>query len=234
VKFESVTLNRSGNYDYQVTIWSDGVMRWDGNSATRAGAWQARLGREELAAWSDILRGLPPTSARKPGPLGSIIIDAPKGRQIHRLRADSTPAPVWRLAMLIDGISMHAAWMPFDVADEYDFTRFARGTMVILHDRGAQARALVIGADELLVLAGSTANTHSAHTLQDGYKRQRAEMLDDGTLELRDDALILTRHVMFSSPSAPACILAGHNLNGRQAWRDRLGTSWSQLHLNAV
>ena len=62
----------------------------------------------------------------------------------------------------------------------------------------------------------------------DGYKRLREKLEEDGTLGLTDDGSSrqFTRNQVFASPSAAAAVVAGRSANGRVEWKVQ-GTSLS-------
>lgn len=67
---------------------------------------------------------------------------------------------------------------------------------------------------------------------QSSYRELRSQLIDDGTLVLDEDTFRLSRHLLFTSPSAAASVLAGSNTSGRRAWRDAAGRAWSELALD--
>lgn len=73
---------------------------------------------------------------------------------------------------------------------------------------------------EFTVLAGSTARS-DWQGLDDGYKRLREKLEEDGTLALTVDgkSRTFTRNQVFASPSAAAAVVAGRSANGRVEWK---------------
>ena len=229
--FESITLHRTDTHAYQVTIWSDGVVRWNGRTASRMGAWQAMLDADWLDALSGLLADLPSPGRKGIADGESLVVETSKGRMAYELTRRAVSIGVWHIGMLIDGMCVHSQWSPLDVSEGADFSPWASGHWMTFVQGAARGQALA-RPEGLLLLAGSTASTSTAPTLEDVYKTTRAELLDDGGLVLVGDVLVLTRHLLFSSPSAPACVLAATNTNGRRAWRDASGASWAQLGLS--
>ena len=86
--------------------------------------------------------------------------------------------------------------------------------------------------DALVVLAGSAAATSTVPTLEDTYAEQRSGLAADGGFELGSDRFVVTRHLLFQSPSAAASVMAGSNTNGRRAWRDSHGRTWADHALD--
>lgn len=74
---------------------------------------------------------------------------------------------------------------------------------------------------EFTMLEGSQARSEWTGKHNPGYKDIHAAFLQDGTLKVIDDVrAVLTRDVVFSSPSAAAAVMAGRSVNGRTAWID--------------
>jgi len=230
VSFESITLSRTGDHAYQVTIWSDGVVRWDGQSGQRMGAWQATLAPDWLEALSSELPRLGASTRNKNGKSGSIVVDTSKGRSTYALARRADPAPAWRIGMLIDGICSHVLWVPLDASRACDYSPWASGRWMRFVQGSARGEALA-RTEGLLLLAGSTANTATAATLGHVYKSTREDLVENGGLVLVGNEFLVTRHLLFSSPSAPASVLAGSNTNGRRAWKDPGGATWAELGL---
>lgn len=230
MNFESITLSRAGSAAHQVTIWSDGVARWDGERGLRAGAWQSMADADWLKALGGLLAGLPPPLAMGEAP-DRLVIETVKKRRTYPLARRASPAAVWRIGMVLDGICVHLPWSPLDVTGHCDLSAWAGGRWMMFRQGVAYGSGLV-QPDGLLLLAGSVASPATAPTLEENYHEIRAGLIEDGGLELSGDTLRLTRHVLFTSPSAPACVLAGSNTNGRRAWRDEDGASWADLGLD--
>jgi hypothetical protein len=135
------------------------------------------------------------------------------------------------LATLIDGMASLTNWTPLDVTGEVDLAGWASAIPMTMSGGSCSARALATTAG-LVVLAGSAAATSTAPTLEDTYAEQRSRLAADGGLELGSDRFLVTRHLMFQSPSAAASVMAGSNTNGRRAWRDSHGRSWADHGLD--
>lgn len=230
MKFDSITLRRIGELSYQVTIWSDGITRWDSDSALRTGAWQSHVGDDWLTAIVSNIKELP-TGHEGEGSNGSLVLETSERPVTFPLSRHARPLEAWRLGMVIDGICSHLSWAPLDVSGEHDFTPWAEGCWVSLSQGTSRGQALA-RKEGILLLAGSTASTATAPTLEDTYKQRRITLLEDGGLVFVGGVLVLTRHLLFTSPSAPASVLAGSNTNGRRAWRDAAGVKWSELQFD--
>jgi len=73
---------------------------------------------------------------------------------------------------------------------------------------------------EFTIFAGSTAR-RDWQGVDDGYKRLREKLEEDGTLALSADGKCrtFTRNQVFASPSAAAAVVAGRSANGRVEWK---------------
>lgn len=54
-------------------------------------------------------------------------------------------------------------------------------------------------------------------------------LVEDGMLQSTDNALIFTKDVEFSSPSAAAAVIHGGSANGLIAWVNKAGVSLKQM-----
>ena len=57
----------------------------------------------------------------------------------------------------------------------------------------------------------------------------RQKLKDDGMLTKKEDHLLFTQDVEFSSPSAAASVIHGGHANGLTAWKNRAGKSLKAL-----
>lgn len=73
---------------------------------------------------------------------------------------------------------------------------------------------------EFIVLEGSTAR-NSWNGVDDGYKRLREKLEQDGTIEISVSGPVarFTRNHVFASPSAAAAVVTGRSANGRNEWK---------------
>ena len=73
---------------------------------------------------------------------------------------------------------------------------------------------------EFTVFAGSVAR-RDWQGVDDGYKRLREKLEEDGTLALTADGSLrtFTRNQVFASPSAAAAVVVGRSANGRVEWK---------------
>lgn len=227
MKVESITLRRWNSSRYQVTVWADGVVRWDAESGPRLGAWQGWADSTWTSTLAEMASVLP-KSAATPNSDASLVIETPKRRIEHSLGGAAEHPEVWALGMLVDGICAHIRWLPFDVTGADDLAVFGGGQALTFRGSGANADALAV-PDAMLVLAGSFASPTTSPTLENNYTEIRESLIEDGALTLVDDAFVMTRHLVYESPSASASVLAGSNTNGRRAWRDPMGRTWAEL-----
>jgi hypothetical protein len=73
-----------------------------------------------------------------------------------------------------------------------------------------------------VVLRGSRGRKEmSASCADHTFGRQRAELIEQGRLALRDDALVFLEDVLFSSPGSAAAVVVGNTTNGWTAWKDK-------------
>ena len=98
-------------------------------------------------------------------------------------------------------------------------TRLSPTFELTLKKSGIGATAQEIDG-EFTVFAGSTAR-RDWHGVDDGYKRLREKLEEDGTLALSADGQCrtFTRNQVFASPSAAAAVVAGRSANGRVEWK---------------
>lgn len=84
---------------------------------------------------------------------------------------------------------------------------------------GIVATALEVDG-EFTVIEGSFARP-SWIGVEDGYRRLREKLEQDGTLVPSDDdkLMVFTRNQVFASPSAASAIVSGRNSNGRVEWK---------------
>jgi predicted type IV restriction endonuclease len=104
------------------------------------------------------------------------------------------------------------------------------GGVLFCRIKGAEARGQRT-ADGFVVFHGSTAvleQRPSAETYP-YVVAQRQQLIDDGTLIKKDQLLVFTKDVEFSSPSAAAAVIHGGSANGLIAWKTKDGKSLKQL-----
>lgn len=88
----------------------------------------------------------------------------------------------------------------------------------VIPKHNLKARAQEIDG-EFTMLEGSLAKSQWTGTHHPGYENLHAAFLQDGTFAPVDGGrVVLTRDVVFSSPSAAAAVMAGRSANGRTAW----------------
>lgn len=68
--------------------------------------------------------------------------------------------------------------------------------------------------------AASTATSYGA------YRALHGRLVDDGSIRVEGGVGVLTRSVVFSSPSTAGAIVTGRSCNGRQAWATASGQSF--------
>lgn len=216
---------------YQATIWSDGVIRFDGQTGSRLGSWQARVPASWYPRLDAFVADLPkPTRTATEGTVLLTITTGSRTRA-HRLGRELSSEASWRLVTSFQGVLSLANFLPLDATGQIDMAKWADASRVRL----AQSRVFAEGlacASGLIVLAGSLASTSTAPTLEKNYVRTRASLEGEGAFSLSGDTFVLTRHLFFEAPSAAASVLTGSNTNGRIAWKRPEGGDWTTLHLD--
>ncbi len=98
-------------------------------------------------------------------------------------------------------------------ADSPDFV-----CTIAKHQLVARAREI---DGEFTMFEGSQVRSEWTGKHNPGYRDIHAAFLQDGTIQVIDEVrAVLTRDVVFSSPSAAAAVMAGRSVNGRTAWID--------------
>ena len=223
---ESLTLARSRPTQYQVTLWPDGVARWDGRTGHRLGAWQARTSVDWRKPMEELVRGFGQAPLTADDPDVVVVTETGDGRLSESAVIGQESQALWLLATVVDGIASSAAWAPLDIRDEVDLGPWISAVPMVFIQGSCFANCLANDLG-LVVLAGSVASTSTAPTLEQNYADRRSELAEDGSFELVADRFVLTRHLAFDSPSAAASVFAGSNTNGRRAWRDTHGRTWA-------
>lgn len=228
----SLTLARHGHHDYQVTLWSDGLARFDGQAGARQGAWESQFDRHWFTWLAGLARNIEPGQQESLGSAATLVVETADNRHVYESGDTHEPASFWLLGTAIDGLTQRVHWVPLDVTGANDFARWATGVPVWIGIGGAIASGLATDGS-MIVLAGGRANTTTSHSLQAIYKERRTSLIDDDALSLDGDHFRVTRHIHFSSPSAAASVLVGSNTSGRRAWRTSDGHTWSELDLDS-
>lgn len=114
-------------------------------------------------------------------------------------------------------------------------TRLSPTFELTLKKSGIAATAQEIDG-EFTVFAGSTAR-RDWQGVDDGYKRLREKLEEDGTLALSVDGKCrtFTRNQVFASPSAAAAVVTGRSANGRVEWKVQgSGPSYGSWQIEGV
>jgi len=85
------------------------------------------------------------------------------------------------------------------------------------------------GDEGFVVFGGSVGSAVTVDSLSSGYEKLRETMLDDGRLKRTADAILVSRDILFNSPSAAAAVLRGAEKNGRTCWKDKNGKTLAEL-----
>lgn len=227
----SLTLARHGHHDYGVTLWPDGVTRFDGRTGPRQGAWESRFDAQWFTWVAGLARDIEPGQVPASDSVVTLIVETGDGRFVYESGDRHEPGSFWLLGTAIDGLTHRVHWAPLDVTGNEDFAKWALGTPVWMSAGSTVASGLAANGS-IVVLAGSQASTTTSASLESNYKELRTGLIDDGALALEGDHFRLTRHLHFASPSAAASVLVGSNTSGRRAWRNSSGHSWSEIDLD--
>jgi hypothetical protein len=227
----SITLARSTPVDYQVTYWADGVARFDGRSGQRQGAWNALVDQSWFSRAAKLARNLEPGWRAEDDTAVNIVLDTDDNRLTYDAAQDNEPADFWVLGTLIDGMCQRTSWSPLDTTGADDYTPFGAGTPMWMSAGEATATAYGLNG-AVLVLAGAQASTSTYPSLNKAYQDLRSELIATEAMQLQDNRFHLSRHLLFTSPSAAASVLIGSNTSGTRAWKDHTGRTWSELGLD--
>lgn len=228
----SLTLARHGQRGYRITIWPDGVARFDGCTDTRQGAWECYFDPQWFAWVADLSRDIEPGKQETSDSPVTLVIETADNRFVYESGDKHEPGSFWLLGTAIDGLAHRVHWIPLDVTGANDFARWATGVPVWMSIGSAIASGFAADGS-IVVLAGGHASTTTSPSLEANYKEMRTSLIDDDALSLDGDHFRITRHLYFASPSAAASVLVGFNTSGRRAWRNSKGHAWSELDLDA-
>jgi hypothetical protein len=108
---------------------------------------------------------------------------------------------------------------PTALAPELRFTNAKRGVEATGASRD----------DGFAVFAGSVGSAEIREHLGKGSIALRERLLLEGSLRIEGSRLLVTKDILFPSPSSAAAILAGGAYNGREAWRTESGVTLKEL-----
>lgn len=228
----SLTLARHGQHDYRITIWPDGVGRFDGRTGARRGAWESRFDPQWYAWVAMLARDIDPGKQETSNSPVTLIVETADDRFVYESGDAHEPGSFWLLGTALDGLAHRLHWIPLDVTGVNDFARWAMGVSVWMNIGRAIASGFAADGS-IVVLAGGQASTTTSPSLEANYKEMRTSLINDDALSLDGDHFRITRHLHFASPSAAASVLVGSNTSGRRAWRNSKGHAWSELDLDA-
>lgn len=105
-----------------------------------------------------------------------------------------------------------------------------RGGVLYCRIKGAEGRGQRTPSG-FVVFSGSTAVLEERPSAENYpyVMDQRRQLLAEGGLLAKDDFLVFTRNIEFTSPSAAAAVVHGGSANGLVAWKTESGTSLKQL-----
>lgn len=96
-----------------------------------------------------------------------------------------------------------------------------------LNGENFQGNGQLLSDGSINVLAGSIAKLEESKSFGGWSKTARMEFCNDGTFVKQNDSktFLVTRNVLFKSPSAAAATLSGRSINGWTAWKDKDGNT---------
>ncbi|MEY9775599.1 hypothetical protein ABH915_001207 [Arthrobacter sp. MW3 TE3886] len=210
------------------TLWSTGFCQLVGSAQYRPGTWQSRISAQQFQWLGSAAASLGTDSSRQPTASQSLIMTA-EGQEWRVEEHDPPRDPnYWLISSIIHGIVSRAVWAPLDPSGVLDYYGFSLQPPVYLESGDAKATGHAVNGG-VFVLAGATASTSEAPSLNGNYKLIRREMIDKDQLHHSGEHLILTEHVYLDSPSKAACVLTGSTSNGRQIWKTATGEPISRL-----
>ena len=192
----SLTLARHGQHQYQVTLWSDGLTRFDGQEGVRQGAWESHFAPQWFAWVAGLARDLEPGKHMTSDSPVTLIVETADNRFVYESGDRHEPGSFWLLGTAIDGLAQRVHWIPLDVTGANDFARWATGIPMWMSIRNAIASG--IGAEgSIVVLAGSQASTTTSPSLEANYKRLRTSLIADDAFSL----MVITSALLATSTS---------------------------------
>jgi hypothetical protein len=99
--------------------------------------------------------------------------------------------------------------------EEYFYIKGARGA----DGRGKRT------SDGFVVFAGSQVAVDTVPSFPKGFNALRDELIDNGIIIKKDEALVLVSDYLFSSPSAAAAVIMGRSANGLIEWKTSKGNA---------
>lgn len=97
-----------------------------------------------------------------------------------------------------------------------------RQHMLFLKAKGVEARGYE-APDGFVVFKDSQAVTREVPSILTYQSSLRADLLNQGVVEPRDEKWLFAQDYVFSSPSTAAAVILGRNANGRIEWKDEKG-----------
>lgn len=97
-----------------------------------------------------------------------------------------------------------------------------------LRDRGSDARMKMVGGG-YVVLAGSYGRESVRPSCELALVKKRQHLNDLGAAEVRGNNYVFLEDYAFGSPSTAAGVVIGGNTNGRDAWKNKQGSTLKQV-----
>lgn len=99
---------------------------------------------------------------------------------------------------------------------------------LFLETNGAKAEGYE--SDEgFIVLKGSTAAAAEAESIQDGAKKMRKLLIEQGIVSQQGDFYRFEQDYSFSSVSRAASVIGGNNASGRELWKNAAGKKLKEI-----
>lgn len=99
---------------------------------------------------------------------------------------------------------------------------------LFLETNGAKAEGYE--SDEgFIVLKGSTAAAAEAECIQDGTKKMRKLLIDQGIVSQQREFYRFEQDYLFSSVSRAASVIGGNNASGRELWKNAAGKKLKEI-----
>jgi hypothetical protein len=83
-----------------------------------------------------------------------------------------------------------------------------------------------------IVKKGSTLVDSFRQSVNDSIKKNREELISDGTIIRNNDGLIFDKDHLFSSPSMAGAVVYGGNVNGWIYWKSKAGKTLDEMERN--
>lgn len=111
---KALTLARRGHNDYQLTLWSDGLARFDGPTGNRHGAWECHVDQNLFAWLVGLATNIDLGKRETLDSSATQVVDTEDNRFLCESSKGHEPGTFWRLGTAIDGLTHRVSWAPLD------------------------------------------------------------------------------------------------------------------------